>query len=163
MAQIAKDYEICYAHRLLNHEGKCSRLHGHNAKITVCIDGPINKDEISSSHGMVIDFGDLDNTIGKWLNEHLDHRTVLEISDPIIPILQDTGDESSLIVLDGPPTAELLATLVFKKVQEFQGKLTNITVTFWETSKACAIISDVTDVCNNPVMIVEDGSYAVVQ
>ena len=84
MAKIEKDYEICYGHRLLNHTGKCSRLHGHNARIKITIEGPTIKDSGRSDDGMVMDFENIDHGVGTWLNANLDHRTILEVGDPII-------------------------------------------------------------------------------
>ncbi len=33
MFQICRKIEFCYGHRLLNYEGKCRHLHGHNGKL----------------------------------------------------------------------------------------------------------------------------------
>jgi len=150
MIEITKEYEISYAHRLLNHQGKCSRLHGHNAKICLSIMGPVIKDSKSSQDGMVMDFGYLD-PIEKWMNKILDHRTVLEVGDPLIEAITSAGDQESLVVIDMPPTAELLATFIHAKVErwleedldslaEIDTSEFEVKVTFWETSKACATV-----------------------
>jgi len=156
MARIEKEYEVCYAHRLLNHKGKCARLHGHNARIRISIEGPVIKDESRPDNGMVMDFGDLDDGIGKWLNSTLDHHTILEVGDPVINALVECGDSDSLVVIDMPPTAELLGGWIHAKVMDEYGVYLdlvegNVEVTFWETTKACAVIDDSSNYFNIPV------------
>lgn len=158
MTRIEKEYEICYAHRLLNHEGKCSRLHGHNARIKITLEGPVTKDSSKSSDGMVMDFGDMDR-LGAWLDTNLDHRTILEVGDPIINALTECGDSASLVIIDMPPTAELLGAFIHNHIVEwltvFKTKF-KASVTFWETPKACAIVDDSSDYFSIPVRCLED-------
>ena len=160
MAEISKEYEISYGHRLLNHKGKCYRLHGHNARVCLTIIGPITKDSTSSHDGMVMDFGYLD-PIERWIKTTLDHKTILEVGDPLIKAITSVGDKDSLVIIDMPPTAELLATFVHDRVmkwlkdevlmdidtEDFQAK-----VTFWETSKACATVGQSADFFQVPLL-----------
>ena len=62
---VSKRLEISYAHRLsLDYESKCTRLHGHNAVVTVwCCSNELDK------NGMVTDF----TAIKKIINDNLDH------------------------------------------------------------------------------------------
>lgn len=62
---IERDFEFSAAHVLLGHD-KCGRLHGHNYKGTVHIEGPLAKD------GMVYDY----NLITKIIDQY-DHRLIL--------------------------------------------------------------------------------------
>ena len=159
MAKIEKDYEICYGHRLLNHTGKCSRLHGHNARIKITIEGPTIKDSGRSDDGMVMDFENIDHGVGTWLNANLDHRTILEVGDPIINALVECGDSMSLVTIDMPPTAELLATFIHSHVVEWLSIYKtefSASVTFWETPKACAIVEDSSDYFTVPVRLLEN-------
>ena len=65
MYYLSKRIEISFAHRLnLNYESKCTRLHGHNAIITVYCCAP-ELDE----NGMVVDF----TTIRQIVSEAFDH------------------------------------------------------------------------------------------
>ena len=155
MAEITKEYEISYGHRLLNHKGKCARLHGHNAKISITIEGPITKDNESPSDGMVMDFGDLDAGIAVWLDKTLDHRTILEAGDPLISAIGET-DKSSLVIIDMPPTAELLAMFIHNQTIQWLDiykKEYTASITFWETSKACATINNSDDFLQVPVIM----------
>ena len=161
MAGITKEYEIAYAHRLLNHRGKCCRLHGHNAKISVTVEGPVIEDSLSPSNGMVMDFGLLDEGLGRWLNSTLDHRTILEETDPLIKAIKPLIGPDSLVILDKPPTAERLAIWIHSKVFQFYGsEISKATVTFWETSKACATIDECSDFLSIPQVMAEARNVA---
>ena len=52
--RVTKTIDFCYGHRLLDYDGKCRYLHGHNALLEVDIESD-SLDEL----GMVIDFGDV--------------------------------------------------------------------------------------------------------
>lgn len=65
--------EVAMAHRLsLSYESKCTRLHGHNAVITVyCCSENLNES------GMVVDFKKIKHTV----EDMLDHRVANEVVD----------------------------------------------------------------------------------
>ncbi|MEM0485367.1 MAG: 6-carboxytetrahydropterin synthase [Thermoplasmata archaeon] len=85
--------EIDYAHRLMNHSGKCSRLHGHTSLVMVEIEG--NPDEKTS---MIIDFNDIKDVIKR----NLDHRTLLNKDDPIKKFIP----KEWVVEFNGDPTVE---------------------------------------------------------
>lgn len=71
MYYIEKTFEVLASHRLkLSYESKCSNLHGHNWKITVCC-----KAKELNADGMVVDF----SAIKKMVKEHLDHQNLNEV------------------------------------------------------------------------------------
>lgn len=61
--------EFCSAHFLLGHS-KCGRIHGHNWKLTVIIEGKKN------SEGMIVDFSVLKAGVRKILSKY-DHKILL--------------------------------------------------------------------------------------
>ena len=63
-------FEIAYAHRLLNYDGKCADLHGHNGKVELGIEGLVNQDT-----GMLIDFVVLKERVVTPLMDLYDHST----------------------------------------------------------------------------------------
>lgn len=68
MYYVEKRIEVAMAHRLcLTYESKCSRLHGHNAIVTVYC-----KSETLNENGMVVDF----STIKDIVKGLLDHQYV---------------------------------------------------------------------------------------
>ncbi len=69
MYTVTKEIHFCYGHRLLNYEGKCRYLHGHNGRAVITIDA-----EQLDHRGMVLDFTDIKNVVSSWIDDSLDHR-----------------------------------------------------------------------------------------
>src|SRR6266540_5887099 len=92
------------AHRIENHSGKCKAFHGHGYRADVTVGGSI--DDL----GMIIDFAELDGSIGAWIGAHLDHTAILDKADkhPAAEALRVANRQLGRPVLetDGPPTAE---------------------------------------------------------
>ena len=40
MFRVTREIFFCYGHRLLNYEGKCRHLHGHNGRAVITLEGP---------------------------------------------------------------------------------------------------------------------------
>jgi 6-pyruvoyltetrahydropterin/6-carboxytetrahydropterin synthase len=106
MFKVTKHIDFCYGHRLLNYEGKCRHLHGHNARVEVNIEA----DKLDA-RGMVHDFSDIKEAIKNWIDETLDHRMLLHKDDPILPVLKQRGE--LFYSMDENPTAENIAKLIF--------------------------------------------------
>ena len=100
--QVTKTFEFSYGHRLLNHDGKCRYLHGHNGVVEVDIES-----EKLDAMGMVIDFGDINEVVKKWVDENLDHRMLLCREDPMVEVMR--ANNEPLFVMDENPTAENIA------------------------------------------------------
>jgi queuosine biosynthesis protein QueD len=119
---------ISTGHRILHHDGKCSRPHGHNYEITVSVTGEL------TSEGWVVDKGDITSIISEW-----DHRFLVERGDPLIEAFQQSGDEDSLVVIDHPPTAEVMAVLLEKELaDELPETVSEVAVSVRETGELCA-------------------------
>ena len=101
---ICKKLHFDAAHRILNHESKCKMLHGHRYVLEVQIKGQ-GLDDL----GRVIDFGQVTNILGKWVEENLDHNTILFNQDRQLgeQISKATGQE--IYYLNSNPTAENIA------------------------------------------------------
>ena len=130
MFRISREIDFCYGHRLLNYEGKCRHLHGHNGKAIITIEAAQLDDR-----GMVLDFTEIKHSISAWIDENLDHRMILCRDDPAVPALQKLGEP--LLLLSTNPTAETLAQLIYDYALA-QG-FPVIEVRLWETPKCCAI------------------------
>ena len=82
MAIITKTFEMCCAHQLLHHDGKCKDLHGHNYRIDISYEGEIlevepNEDESHSpKEGMVLDFYDVKTAFNERVFNKLDHQNL---------------------------------------------------------------------------------------
>jgi 6-pyruvoyltetrahydropterin/6-carboxytetrahydropterin synthase len=106
MFRVSREIDFCYGHRLLNYDGKCKYLHGHNGRAIITIESA-TLDE----RGMVLDFSDIKNIVSTWIDEKLDHRMLLHKTDPVVPILEKMGEP--LFLMDENPTAENIARLIY--------------------------------------------------
>jgi 6-pyruvoyltetrahydropterin/6-carboxytetrahydropterin synthase len=127
--QVTRVMEFAYGHRLLEYEGKCRHLHGHNGMLEVDIDS-----ESLDHLGMVIDFGEVNEVVRTWVNENLDHRMLLSRQDPVVPILEGMGEP--LYLMDENPTAENIARVIWHAAREAGLKVSEVRL--WETSNSRA-------------------------
>lgn len=106
MFRVTREIDFCYGHRLLNYEGKCRYLHGHNGRAIIAIEAS----ELDY-RGMVLDFSDIKRVVSRWIDENLDHRMILHRDDPAVAVLQELGEP--LYLIDTNPTAENIAKLIY--------------------------------------------------
>ncbi len=130
MFQVTKEIRFCYGHRLLNYDGKCKHLHGHNGRAVITLAAP-SLDDL----GMVVDFSQIKRVVGAWIDAHLDHRMILHKDDPVLPHLKAQGEPVFLV--DVNPTAENIAKIIFEYTQG-QG-FPVVEVTLWETDDSYAV------------------------
>jgi 6-pyruvoyltetrahydropterin/6-carboxytetrahydropterin synthase len=129
MFKVTKHIDFCYGHRLLNYDGQCRHLHGHNGRVEV----DIASDKLDA-RGMVYDFSDIKRVVKTWVDANLDHRMLLRKDDPILPTLKQMGEPFYL--MDENPTAENIARLIFDYARS-QG-LPVVEVRLWETPTSFA-------------------------
>jgi 6-pyruvoyltetrahydropterin/6-carboxytetrahydropterin synthase len=129
MYRVTKMIDFCYGHRLLGGGGKCCHLHGHNGRLEI----ELETDQLDEQ-GMVRDFSEVKMVVTRWLDECLDHRMILCRRDPLIDVLRAHGEP--VFVMDGNPTAEGIAELVFGLLRG-QG-LPVREVRLWETPSSFA-------------------------
>ncbi|HWG43932.1 MAG TPA: 6-carboxytetrahydropterin synthase [Gemmataceae bacterium] len=132
MFSVTREITFCYGHRLLNYNGKCRHLHGHNGRAVITL-STASLDEL----GMVMDFSRLKRVVGAWIDDHLDHKMLLHKDDPVLPFLRQQGEP--VYVLDVNPTAENIARLIFDFTAE-QG-FPIVEVKLWETESCFATYS----------------------
>ncbi|MBM4004063.1 MAG: 6-carboxytetrahydropterin synthase [Planctomycetes bacterium] len=106
MFRVTRQIDFCYGHRLLNYDGKCRFLHGHNGRAVIVIES-----EELDARGMVLDFSEIKRVVSHWIDENLDHRMILHRDDPVVPMLRALGEP--LFLIDQNPTAETIAKLIF--------------------------------------------------
>ena len=129
MFKITKSFGFCYGHRLFKDPGKCGHLHGHTGRVEIELESK-KLDDL----GMVKNFDDLKNSIGRWIEENLDHKVLLNRADPLVDVLTSTGEK--LYLLDLNPTAENIAKEIFGYVKKTGFPV--LSVNFWESPTACA-------------------------
>jgi len=129
MYSVTKRIDFCYGHRLLEHDGVCKHVHGHNAVAEIEV-----RAETLDSRDMVVDFGDIKRLVTEWIDRELDHQMILRHDDPLVSALQALGEP--VYLLDSNPTAERIARLLFDVSRE-RG-LAVERVTLWETPSSWA-------------------------
>ena len=111
MFRVSREIDFCYGHRLLNYDGKCKHLHGHNGRAVITIES-LALDE----RGMVLDFSDIKHVISNWIDENLDHRMILHRDDPARAALEALGEP--LYLIDNNPTAENIAIVIWNLLEK---------------------------------------------
>ena len=132
MFRVTREIAFCYWHRLLDYDGKCRHLHGHNGRAVITLEGPG-----LDARGMLVDFGEIKRQVQRWIDENLDHNMLLRRDDPLLPLLLERGER--VFVMDENPTAENIARLIFHRAQECG--LPVVEVVLWETPRCHASYS----------------------
>ena len=120
------------AHRLLHYEGKCNRIHGHQFRVEVWLEG-----EVDPTTQILVDYNVLKQIINRF-----DHQIILNREDPIVPVLSAFQE---VITTTGDPTSELLARLIADEITEGCGQgerfisVTKIRV--WESTSSYAEVN----------------------
>src|SRR5258708_1686267 len=107
MFSVTREITFCYGHRLLEYDGKCRHLHGHNGRAVITLE-TARLDPL----GMVVDFSRLKRVVGGWIDETLDHKMLLHKNDPVLAFLREQGEP--ILVMEVNPTAENIAKLIFE-------------------------------------------------
>ena len=129
MYLVSREIDFCYGHRLLQYDGKCKYLHGHNGRAIISLAA-----EQLDPLGMVIDFTDIKRVVSGWIDQNLDHRMILHRDDPIVPVLQGLGEP--LYLIDANPTAENIARLIYECAAGHGFPITEVKL--WETPNCYA-------------------------
>jgi 6-pyruvoyltetrahydropterin/6-carboxytetrahydropterin synthase len=140
MRQITLHHSIDAAHRVVGHEGKCARLHGHTYHFIV---------EVSASGlrppDFVIDFAVIKRVLNEW-----DHKCLLWDDDPMVVYespgpqlaedLGDAEDNAGVIRLPLNPTSENMAMIAADEILvaglAFNPQIEAVTVVCSETPKS---------------------------
>ncbi len=142
---IIRRFEWDAAHRLPDHEGLCSNIHGHRYKAEIQLEGEITRCT-GSLNGMVVDFGALKTVLGGWIKTHWDHACLLSVDDdhPAVKAIREAED-MRVYLFDLSPTVEVLTEHLAKVVEELMAlniALNDLKVTavrIWETPNCSAV------------------------
>lgn len=115
-------------HRLLKYEGKCETPHGHTFKAEIMI-----RSEKLDTLGFVVDFVELRERIGKWIDENWDHAFLVNEEDhELIDALNSLQNKKVFTFPGANPTAEVLAKYLYDHTQKLYGDLVS-KVRVWES------------------------------
>ncbi len=94
--QVSKDYLTFAAAHFITFAGhRCESLHGHNYRVSVALEGPLDPES-----WYVLNFVDLKTVMKKLCNE-IDHRVLLPLENPKIRI-GEQSDSITVAYLDRP-------------------------------------------------------------
>jgi len=111
MISCTRRIEFDAAHRILNHESKCKMLHGHR----YVLEATFAADQLDNL-GRVIDFGEIRQMLGAWIDENFDHNTILSREDKILGEKISSETKQKIFYIDENPTAENIAKFLLQKV-----------------------------------------------
>ena len=139
---VVRRVEFCAGHRLLNHEGKCASLHGHNyaAEFHVTADG--DAVDALDPVGRVVDFGEIKTRLKGWIDREWDHGFVLWDRDGAALAAVRSVQPAKVFPLPANPTAEVLADYLLRTVcpRELAGLgVRCVRVELWETPNCRAV------------------------
>lgn len=114
MFEVMVEESFASAHRLLNYEGVCENVHGHNWKVQVYVTGS----ELDEA-GILIDYKLLYTSL-KDILDTLDHVDINDL-EPFKGL---------------SPSSENIARYIYKTLKQTISGTSEVTV--WETDKRCA-------------------------
>ncbi len=81
--------------------------------------------------GWIVDKGDITAVLSEW-----DHRFLLEDGDPLVEAFEESGDGDAVVVLDAPPTAEVMSAVLERRLaSELPDTVSEIAVQVSETAE----------------------------
>jgi len=127
-------------HRIPGHEGACKAYHGHRyaAEISVTADK-------LDALGRVVDFSVIEDVIGGWIRQNLDHTAILYIRDDepsaksVIEANRRLGKPAYL--LEHYPTVEVIVAELGRVTNELLKPhgVRVISIRLWETPECSAL------------------------
>jgi len=143
MIEICKRVEFAAAHRLNGHESRCMFLHGHNYKVDIFITG-----NTLDSVGRLVDFKEVKNGLGKWIDDNWDHSFIYnsldKISCDIVSVLLKHNKAERIYCFPcANPTAENMCVKLDEIVKMNSDKWNSVNyhiskIRVWETDTAYA-------------------------
>ena len=111
MITVTRRIEFDAAHRILHHESKCKYLHGHR----YCLEATFTAPDLDKL-GRVIDFGVIKEILGKWVDDNLDHNTILCHEDKVLGDKITSETKQKIYYLNENPTAENIARHIIREI-----------------------------------------------
>jgi 6-pyruvoyltetrahydropterin/6-carboxytetrahydropterin synthase len=109
MMLITKEFSFEMAHALEEHDGACSRVHGHSYRLWITVGGTPLADSASPKQGMVVDFGDLKQIVSREILARFDHAFVVRRTGANSALVDAMAAHyEGVVVVDWQPTSENL-------------------------------------------------------
>lgn len=136
--QVTHNFET--AHRLPFLVGKCQSLHGHSWKVLITFTAYQHQTGMNQS-GISLEYGVLKKLVRGWIDEHLDHGTMIGVKDELLPALVEDRHTKLFVFgdlgwLDIAAEEEGLSS--YKPVVQSRGAERNYSELPWPTVEATA-------------------------
>lgn len=116
---------FCAGHRIMDHEGKCATVHGHNYYVELFAEA----DHLDSI-GRVIDFSVLKEKVGGWIDHNWDHTfLVCHRDEKVIEMLKTIPRKKEPFICAFNPTAEQIAEYLLLEVCPMTLQNTGVVIT----------------------------------
>ncbi len=126
-------------HRLPNHNGACSNLHGHRYVAEIQISGELVDTHGASDEGMIADFQDI-KAAAKPVVALMDHSFLLCERDPLLETMLGMPGVVSVGYI---PTAENIAYHLLSALHEADKRITGLRLFETPTSHVDVSLADV--------------------
>lgn len=115
-------------HRLLKYRGKCETPHGHTFRAEIMLSS-----QKLNELGFVVDFVELRDRIGEWVDENWDHAFLLNDQDEeLLRALSSLSEKKLFLFRNVNPTAEAMARHLYDRVRGLYGDMV-LKVRIWES------------------------------
>ena len=111
-ARLEVEFHFAAAHRLPRYQGPCFRMHGHNYRLVVAVEG-----DVDPGTGMVADFGQVKGAVQELVLSRCDHRTFNDFLEN--------------------PTAENIARWIWEALERPLPGLAEVRL--WEIPDSCVV------------------------
>jgi len=137
MLTVTKEVKFCYAHYLPDYKGPCSKLHGHNAKLQVTLQG-----DVDSETGMIEDFSDLKKYLEFTILSLLDHNFINELAPDKFEItsISDYITISYARMIHNPTAENMVIFIAAYLIEKYGERLQKVRL--YETDDSYAEWSD---------------------
>lgn len=111
MIYCTRRIEFDAAHRVIGHQGKCAKLHGHRYAVEA-------KFHIAclSDIGMVVDFSIIKKKLGGWIDENWDHNVILCQRDEKMGKYIEECTDQKVFYMRSNPTAENMSSYLLQEI-----------------------------------------------
>lgn len=114
MISVTRKLEFDAGHRIPDHRSQCRNLHGHRYVLEITLVGDVIDAPNASDNGMVMDFSDIKSIAKTHIVDLWDHAFLVYKEDTSVRGFLDTLPDHKTVVIDCIPTAENLATIIFR-------------------------------------------------
>ena len=116
--RITRRLEFDAGHRIPNHLSLCRHLHGHRYALEVTLSGRPVQQQGHPEQGMLMDFSDVKAIAQRQIVDLWDHAFIAWRDDREVVEFLATLPAHRTVLVDSPPTAEHLAALAFRLLDQ---------------------------------------------